>query len=113
MKNILNRFTEMMGLRRKHLLFVDDEEPLRELFFKFFGERGYEMTLAADIAEAHKKLKAEQFDLVLHDIDLPDGSGIDSLAFIKAKYPDLPVVILTGHGYDEALFQAATGNGAS
>src|SRR3977135_3225439 len=107
MKNILNQITDLFGLRRKHLLIVEDEEPLRDLFSKFFSDRGYEVTLAGNIAEGHSQLEKGRFDLVLHDIGLPDGSGIDSLVFIKAHYPDLPVFILTGLGYDETYFQAA------
>ena len=113
MKNILNQITDLFGLQRKHMLVVDDEEPLRFLFFKFFSERGYEVTLAGNIAEAHLALEKGGFDLVLHDVGLPDGSGIDSLVFIKANYPDLPVFILTGLGYDEDFLQAAIRSGAA
>jgi DNA-binding NtrC family response regulator len=113
MKSIVAQITDLFGLRRKRLLVVDDEEPLRNLFLKFFSKRGFDVTVACDIAEAHQALEKGRFDVILHDIGLPDGSGLDSLTFIKAKYPDLPVFILTGLGYEEELLQAAIRQGAA
>jgi two-component system response regulator HydG len=110
---ILDRIRNVFNVERTRLLVIDDEEAIRTLFNEFFSKRGYDVTLAENIAEAEACLKNQSFDLVLLDITLPDGNGLASLRKIKSDEPDLPVIILTGLGYDEECFQQAIQNGAS
>ncbi len=111
--NLLNQVRGLFSRDRTRLLVVDDEEALRDLFFQFFEGHGYHVTLAASIEEAQGFLKTEAFELVLHDVMLEDGNGIDSLIQIKSNHPALPVIMLTSLGYDQECFNDAVKHGAS
>ena len=111
--NLASRVRDLFQLRAARLLIVEDEPELRELFASFFTGRGYRVTVAEDLEKSEVCLKNEQFDLVLHDIVLPDGNGIDAIPRIKALHPNLPIIILTAMGYDEDLLRAAMRNGAA
>ncbi|MFN7942565.1 MAG: sigma-54 dependent transcriptional regulator [Thermoanaerobaculia bacterium] len=80
------------------LLVVEDRESLRRLFERALGEEGYEVEATADVAAARALLAARRFDLVLTDLMLPDGSGLDVLAATRALAPPPPVVVLTAFG---------------
>jgi DNA-binding response OmpR family regulator len=110
---VFNEVRGFFSLQRERLLVIEDEQSLRDFFFKLLSRRGYRVSLAANIEESAALLSQQTFDLVLHDIVLPDGNGIDSLQRIKAIWPELPVIMLTGLGYDEACFKAALENRAS
>jgi CheY-like chemotaxis protein len=100
------RFSKPPIPERERILIVDDEAPIQGLFLDFFKKRGYRVTTAWTLAEAEEKLSSESFDLVLQDVILPDGDGIEFVPRIKALQ-SIPVIILTGLGYDEAIFQDA------
>ncbi|HYE31295.1 MAG TPA: response regulator [Methylomirabilota bacterium] len=106
-ESIFQRIAKSLNPERERVLIVDDEEPIRGLFEDFFKKRGYRVTTAASLAEAEAKLANETFDVVLQDVVLPDGDGIEFVPKIKSLHPDLPVIILTGLGYDEAVLQDA------
>ncbi|HWR78090.1 MAG TPA: EAL domain-containing protein [Thiobacillus sp.] len=70
-------------------------------------ENGYAIDIAPTLAQACERLKApHDFDLVLSDLRLPDGSGLDLLAWIRERNQPLAVVILTGSGDQEAAVTA-------
>ncbi len=79
---------------KSRILAVDDEEGNREVLAR--GLEEYECLTASNAEEAAKLLKAEEFELVLLDINMPGKSGIEFLREIKADYPDIAVVMLTG-----------------
>ncbi len=97
----------------KHILVVDDEEPICELFSGFFRRRGYQVSTAGTAEEALAVLKLKAVDLVLLDLGLPDLDGLDLLTILKIDYPDLPVVMMTGQIIDrEFLRELAQRRGA-
>jgi DNA-binding NtrC family response regulator len=80
------------------ILIVEDRDSLRRMLERALGQEGYEVESAAD-AQAGIRLAGERdFDLVLTDLKLPDGSGTDVLAASRRAQPRTPVVILTGFG---------------
>lgn len=86
------------------LLVVDDEPAIRHAIVRAFAEL---TVLEADTAEAGLAAVRERYpDLVLVDNRLPDGQGIDLIARIRAIDPDLPVVLLTGHGSTDLAVEA-------
>ncbi|MDX2001618.1 MAG: sigma-54 dependent transcriptional regulator [Chitinophagales bacterium] len=85
-------------MHKAHLLIVDDEEKLRGLMARILGLEGYQVTEAKDIKAGLKTLEREDIDLVLCDVKLPDGNGIDATAQIKAAYPSTEVIVLTAYG---------------
>ena len=99
---------------KEHILVVDDEEPIRNLLSTYFQKREYRVTTAETQEEVFSKIGDEEFDLVILDIALgEDGDGLEILAKIKDIHKSLPVIILTGMGFDDELLQEAMENGAA
>ena len=95
----------------KKILFIDDEEKLRALLTRIIGLEGFEVTEAADCRGALKKLEQAEFDVVLCDVKLPDGNGVELTKTIKLKYPTLEIILMTAYGNIEDGVQAIK-NGA-
>ena len=87
------------------VLIVDDEANIIGSLRGALGREGYQVEGAASLAQARARLR-EAFDIVLLDVWLPDGSGLDLLAEITAAAPDTVVVMMSGHGTIEAAVQA-------
>ncbi|MHB8523534.1 MAG: response regulator [Limisphaerales bacterium] len=98
---------------KQHILVVDDEAPIRELLGEFFKKRGYQVTTAATAEEASEWSDDARPDVVILDIDLQGVDGFEVLQTIKAAHPHLPVIMLTGMGFDDELLQEALHKGAS
>jgi two-component system, NtrC family, response regulator PilR len=88
------------------VLIVDDEPDLLELVSLTLSRMSLETRTAADLASAQRLLKSEQFDLCLTDMRLPDGDGLDLVAWIQESRPDLPVAVITAHGNVESAVRA-------
>jgi DNA-binding NtrC family response regulator len=80
------------------VLFVDDEEDLVSALVERLGYRGVESEYALSAFEALEKLQKATFDVLVLDLKLPGMSGTDLLKIIRAKFPDMPVLMITGHG---------------
>lgn len=80
------------------LLIVEDEPVLARNLAKLFGRRGFEVHHVSTAAAAERLLGATPADVVLLDLRLPDGSGLDLLNALLAADPDLPVVMMTAFG---------------
>jgi len=87
-------------------LVVDDERDIRELLVLTLGRMGLRVDTAADVASARAQLAEHSYDLCLTDMRLPDGSGLDLIAHITARYPDIPVAMITAYGNVEAAVDA-------
>jgi DNA-binding NtrC family response regulator len=84
----------------KRVLLIDDEEKLRHLMARIIGleGEGFDVVQAGDIKSAQKKLDREDFDVVICDVKLPDGNGMDLIREIKEKQPLAEVILLTAYG---------------
>lgn len=80
------------------VLIIDDEEKLRTLLSKIISLEGFEVFQAGDIKSGLKKLETTDIDVVLCDVKLPDGSGVEASGRIKEKYPFVEVILLTAYG---------------
>ena len=87
-------------------LVVDDEPDIRELLAITLARMDIECTAAANIAEAKARLNAQEFGICLTDMKLPDGNGLDLVAYMQQRYPNLPVAVITAHGNMESAIQA-------
>ena len=88
------------------LLIIDDSKEVLSILNKFFGKKNYDVISASDGLDGLKLLETEkqQFDLVITDLVMPNISGIGVISIIKKKFPDIPVVAITGWGeHPEAL----------
>src|SRR5438128_7399131 len=79
------------------LLIVDDEASLRDFLTIVFEEEGCRVETAASLADAHAALQKREPDLVLCDLMLPDGSGLELLREIKSQNPSIAVIMITAH----------------
>ncbi len=82
----------------KKILVIDDEEKLRTLMARIIGLEGFEVLQAGDCKTGLKKLEQQDIDIVLCDVKLPDGNGVDMAAQIKSKYPHIEIILLTAYG---------------
>jgi len=80
------------------ILVVDDEEKLRSLMKRIITLEGFRVLEAETLKAAAKVLERETVDVVLCDVKLPDGNGVDYTKVIKEKYPAIEVIVLTAFG---------------
>ena len=80
------------------ILIIDDEEKLRALMARIIGLEGFEVLEAATCKAGLKKLEQVAIDVVLCDVKLPDGNGVDLVKEIKHIYPCVEVILLTAYG---------------
>jgi len=92
--------------RRPLALIVDDEPDLRELVGITLGRMGITTRGAPDLAAARELLGRERFDVCLTDMRLPDGDGLELVAWMQRHAPEVPVAVITAHGSVEAAVQA-------
>ena len=87
------------------VLMVDDEEQFRSTTKKILDKRGFETIVAGSGGEAIEKLSKNP-DVVILDIKMPGMDGHQALKEIKDRSPDLPVIMLTGHGTEPSALEA-------
>jgi two-component system response regulator PilR (NtrC family) len=88
------------------VLVIDDEPDLLELVGLTLSRMGLKTRTAPDLESARRLLKAERFDLCLTDMRLPDGDGLDLVAWIQENRAALPVAVITAHGNVESAVRA-------
>jgi two-component system response regulator PilR (NtrC family) len=88
------------------VLVVDDEPDLIELVSLTLSRMNLATDSAADLAGARAKLNERRFDLCLTDMRLPDGDGLDLVAWMQQQHPELPVAVITAHGNVESAVRA-------
>jgi two-component system, NtrC family, response regulator AtoC len=84
---------------RARVLVVEDEDYVRESLLALLASRGFETTAATSSAQALSILAKTPVDVVLSDLRMPGGSGLDLVRRLQSSSPETPVVILTGHGH--------------
>ncbi len=90
----------------KRILVVDDESSVTGALAVILGEAGYDVMIADRIAQAMSILSSHSFDLVITDLRLPDGTGIDLITHIKKTTPDTEVILMTAYGSVDLTIEA-------
>ena len=80
------------------ILIIDDEVQIRTLLTRMMELEGYDVCQAGDCRPALKQLELQNPDVVLCDVFLPDGNGVDLVLAIKKAAPNVEVILLTAHG---------------
>jgi two-component system, NtrC family, nitrogen regulation response regulator NtrX len=88
------------------ILIIDDEKAIRNTLKDILQYEKYEVDEASDGAEGLQKAEAGKFDLVLCDIKMPKMDGLEVLGKLQEMNPDLPVVMISGHGNIETAVDA-------
>ena len=81
-----------------HLLLVEDTASLARMYETFLSDQGYKVTCAFRGTDALEITAANDVDLVLLDLNLPDMQGLDVLEKLNTQHKNIPVIIITGHG---------------
>jgi len=88
------------------ILIVDDEVAFANTLAQRLQIRGIKVGIAYDGEQALSKLKKEELDVVVLDLKMPGMDGMEVLQEIKRVYPNIQVIMLTGHGTDKDEEQA-------
>lgn len=83
---------------KKTILVVEDDRNVRSILVKHLKKWGYQVIEASDGMEALKLLEKEKYNLVLTDIVIPYVSGVGVVTVLKNKWPQIPVIAMTGFG---------------
>jgi len=102
----LARSKSASNRRRSRVLVVDDEELYRSALKRILARVGHEVRTARDAAEALQHVGAERFDLALCDVHMPGLNGIELIRQIRDLEPDLPCIVVTGHGTPQNSIEA-------
>ena len=88
------------------ILIIDDEKAIRKTLTEILSFEGYKLEEAADGEEGLKKFREKKYDLVLCDIKMPKLDGIEFLQKAGEINPDVPVIMISGHGNIETAVEA-------
>ncbi|WP_221404937.1 sigma-54-dependent transcriptional regulator [Halpernia frigidisoli] len=80
------------------ILIIDDEEKIRGLLSRILSLEGFEVFQVGDLKSALKKLERTEIDVIVCDVKLPDGSGVDFSKILKEKHPATETIMLTAFG---------------
>ncbi len=81
-----------------NVLIIDDEEKLRTLLARIIRLEGYNVAEADSLKQGSKLLDKEVIDVLLCDVKLPDGNGVDFVKDLRTKHPNLETILLTAYG---------------
>ena len=98
--------------RQGHILLVDDDSALGGYLSRVLRSGGFDVAYELDASSALYRVKAEQWDLLMTDIELPGMSGLELLDRVREIAPDLPVAVLTGHPSVDYAISALRGAAA-
>jgi DNA-binding NtrC family response regulator len=88
------------------ILIIDDERAIRKTLGEILSYEGYKVEEASDGEEGLKKFKEKNFDVVLCDIKMPKLDGIEFLDKAREANPDIPIIMISGHGTIETAVEA-------
>jgi EAL domain-containing protein (putative c-di-GMP-specific phosphodiesterase class I) len=91
---------------RGHVLVVEDDRPLLELYTELLLDEGFHVAAALDGAGALRALEGDAFDVVLTDVVMPGATGVDVLRAVRERDLDVPVILVTGNPTVESAVQA-------
>jgi DNA-binding NtrC family response regulator len=112
--NIQKARPGMSGTETKNgikLLLVDDEKEFVTVLSNRLWKRGMDVGKATCGSKAIQALRRQDFDVAVLDLKMEDMNGIEVLKIFKKMVPEMPIIILTGHGSDQA-FKEGIANGA-
>jgi DNA-binding NtrC family response regulator len=85
-------------MRKKNILVIDDDKIILDSLCEFLSLEGFQTTGAETLKIALAKLQEQSYSLVITDVNLPDGDGLELLDTIRDNYPQTVVIVITGYG---------------
>ena len=97
-----------MEKKREKILFLEDEATIREVLCEYMKISGYEVTEAEDGDQALQLLRTSEacFDMAILDIMVPGPDGLQVLSYIRSRWPEMPVIMLTALGDEKTQLDA-------
>jgi DNA-binding NtrC family response regulator len=90
----------------ERILLVDDDPGLSEVIVMLLEREGYAVSHSATRKQALTILESRELDLVITDLKLPDGTGLDVIAGVRARRPRLPIIMITSYSSMESAIDA-------
>lgn len=94
------------GMQNVSILVIDDEEGIRFSLRGILEDEGYEVYEVASGKKAFALLKKQQIDICFLDVWLPEMDGLEILQILEEQYPDIPVIMISGHATIETAVKA-------
>jgi DNA-binding NtrC family response regulator len=93
----------------QRILLVDDDPGLAEVIGLLLEREGYAVLHAASVKAGVERILAEEFDLVVTDLKLPDGTGLEVIAAVRSRRPRMPIMMITSYSSIESAIAALRG----
>ncbi len=93
-------------MKKNNILVIDDDRIILDSLCEFLSLEGFQASGAETFKSALAKLQEEDFRLVITDVNLPDGDGLELLDIIRKNHPQTVVVVITGYGTIESAVKA-------
>jgi len=90
----------------ERILVVDDDPGVSEVIGLLLEREGYAVQRAGNVKQGIARLEASELDLVVTDLKLPDGTGLDVVAGVRARRPRLPIIMITSYSSMESAIEA-------
>ena len=91
---------------KERVLLIDDDPGLSEVIGMLLEREGYAVARAATVKQGIALVEAGGLDLVVTDLKLPDGTGLDAVKAIRARHPALPIIMITSYSSMESAIDA-------
>ena len=88
------------------VLIVEDDITFSLMLTTWLGKKGFEVKALSSVSDAKRQIESVSYDLILSDLRLPDGDGIDLLKWVKEKYASLPLIMMTSYAEIQTAVQA-------
>jgi DNA-binding NtrC family response regulator len=94
---------------KARILLIDDDPGLSEVILMLLERDGYAAQHAGSVKAGIAKVEAANLDLVITDLKLPDGTGLDVIAALRARHASLPIIVITSYSSMESAIGALRG----
>lgn len=92
--------------RKLQILLVEDHGDTARIMKKMLERKGHEVQTAGDLATALQSATQQRFDLLISDLGLPDGSGLNLMHELRARGQTLPAIALSGYGQEHDIAES-------
>jgi DNA-binding NtrC family response regulator len=93
----------------ERVLLIDDDPGVSEVVGLLLEREGYDVQRAGSVKEARTRVDAAEPDVVITDLKLPDGTGLEVIAAVRARRPRLPIIMITSYSSIESAIAALRG----
>jgi DNA-binding NtrC family response regulator len=93
-------------MAQKKILMVEDSLSMVAIYKAYLNDTNYQVRIVTDLNSAYGEIERETPDLILLDVELPDGSGLTLLKKIQAQTNDIEIIVMTAHGSSKMAIQA-------